>query len=221
MKLTRKTIPALFVVLSILAAVPACKSKKRLDKSVDKLVTALVQNDYKAFEQMSHEKLVAKFPKSKFGLLSQSVNLLGKYKERTMKGIHARTGKVREGRYVLTFEKGKANLELTLVRGKLTAFLFSGDDIEAAMRKVRVQAFSKFEVGSFQFVDTVGNAKNNVFRVGETIRFRIAVHGLQLSGTTLKVVADLQVVDAQGKVVLDKPKLVDASLPGKPDDPPV
>lgn len=203
-----------------LLALSAC-GKKSLDGAVDRLVKAARNNDYDAFRKMSHPELAAKFPPEEFKLLSQTLNALGTYKDRTMKGIKARSGKVREGRYVLTFDKGKVKLKLTLVKGKLTAFLFSGQTLEKAMKQARAKAFAVFKVGAFLFLDANGKPKNNVYRVTDKIRFKMSIYGMKPSAGTLKLLAGMRVTDAGGKVVLKNPKFVDSSVPIKPGDPPV
>jgi len=216
--ITRVTVAA--AAATLLLTLPAC-GKKSLDKSVDRLVKAALANDYAAFKKMSHPDLVEKFPAEKFKMLSDSLNLLGAYKDRSMRGIHARTGKVREGRYKLTFEKGVVKLKLTLRRGKLTGFLFSGDDLEEVMKKVRAKAFSVFKVGAFHFLDDDGKPKNNAFRPGQKMRFKVAVYGMKPADGNLKIQASIRVVNAGGKVVLQNPKFVDSAVPIKPDDAPV
>jgi hypothetical protein len=211
-----------FVVATalLLLTLPAC-GKKSLDKSVDKLVNAAMSNDYKAFTKMSHPSLVEKFSAEKFKGLSQSLKLLGSFKDRSMRGIKARSGKVREGRYKLTFEKGVVNLRITLTRGKLTAFFFEGEDMEKAIKKVRAKTFSEFKVASFEFLDGDAKRKNNVFAPGQKMRFKVAVYGMKPVGGNLKIQAAIQVVNASGKVVMQNPKFVDSAVPLKPDDAPV
>ncbi len=203
-----------------LLLLPAC-GKKSLDKNVDRLVKAAKANDYKAFKEMSHPDLVSKFSAEKFKLLSDSLNLLGAYKDRSMRGIKARTGKVREGRYKLTFEKGTVRLKITLVRGKLMGFMFSGDDMNEAMKKVRKRLYSEYKVGSFEFLDEANKRKNNVFGAGKKIRFKLAIYGMKRQGGTLKIQAALAVEDASGKVLIQNPKLVDSAVPIGADDIPV
>ena len=214
---SRMTVAALGLLL---LGLPAC-GKKNLDKAVDKLVNAAVKNDYDAFKAMSHSALVDKFPAEKFKLLSESLKLLGKYTDRTMKGIHAKTGKRRKGRYKLAFEKGTVFLEITLVRGKLTGFLFTGDAIEEAMKQVKNRAFGTFKVGGFKYLDAAGKDHNNVYKAGEKVRFSVAIFGMQRKNKQLKLLAGLRVVDAQGKVLLQKPRFVDQALPLKDGEPPV
>lgn len=216
--ITRTTIAAMATTL--LLALPAC-GKKSLDKSVDRLVKAARANDYAAFKEMSHPDLVEKFSTEKLKLLSDSLNLLGAYKDRSMRGIKVRNRKVREGRYKLTFEKGVVKLKLTLVRGKMTGFLFSGEDLEKVMKKVRAKAFSVFKVGAFQFLDDEGKRKNNAFKPGQKMRFKVAVYGMKPSGGNLKIMAAIRVVNAGGKVVLQNPKFVNSAVPLGPNDAPV
>jgi hypothetical protein len=212
------TIVSVAAAAALLLALPAC-GKKSLDKSVNKLVKAARANNYKAFKEMSHPDLVAKFSAEKFKLLSESLNLLGAFKDRSMRGIKARSGKVREGRYKLTFEKGVVDLKITLTRGKITAFFFTGEDMEKAMKKVSAKAFSVFKVGSFHFLD--GDSKRNVFRSGQKVRFKVAIYGMKPTGGNLKIQAGIKVVNASGKVVLQNPKFVDSAVPLKSDDAPV
>jgi hypothetical protein len=204
----------------LLLALPAC-GKKSLDKSVDKLVKAAIANDYKAFKDMSHPDLVDKFSAEKFKGLSETLKLLGAFKDRSMRGIKSRSGKVREGRYKLTFENGEVALKITLVRGKLTAFFFTGEDMEEAMKKVRAKTFSVFKVGSFEFLDGSKKRKNNVFKKGQKMRFSVSVYGMQRAAASLKIQAAIQVVDANGKVVMQNPKFVDSTVPLRPNDAPV
>lgn len=204
----------------LLLVLPAC-GKKSLDKSVDKLVKAALANDYKAFKEMSHPDLVEKFSAEKFKGLSESLNLLGAFKDRSMRGIKTRSGKVREGRYKLTFEKGEVKLKITLTRGKMTAFYFTGEDLQKAMKKVRAKTFSVFKVASFQFLDGDAKRKSNVFAPGQKMRFKVTVYGMKTTGGNLKIQAAIQVVNADGKVVLQNPKFVDSAVPLKPDDDPV
>lgn len=218
---SRRTRPisiALSVALGL--TLGAC-GKKSLDKNVDRLVKAAMANDYAAFKDMSVPELPEQFPAVKFKLLSESLKLLGAYKDRSMRGIKARSGKVREGRYKLTFEKGTVSLSITLRRGKLTAFRFEGEDIEKAMKKVRLKTFSVFKVGSFEYLDADGKKKNNVFKAGDKVRYKITIHGMKRQGGTLKIQAGIRVVAANGQVVVQNPKFVDSAVPIKPDDSPV
>ncbi len=205
---------------ALLLTLPAC-GKKSLDKNVDRLVKAAQANDYDAFRKMSHPSLVSEFSPEKFKILSESLKLLGEYKDRSMRGIKARTGKVREGRYKLTFAKGKVRLRLTLKRGKLIGFRFEGDDLEKAMKKARAKAFSEFKVGTFKFLDTDGKRKNNVFKVEQKARFKLSLNGMKRQGGTLKIQAGIRVVDSGGKVVVQNPKFLDSAVPIKADDIPV
>jgi len=219
-----KTLSSRTIVITaaalLLLTLPAC-GKKSLDKSVDKLVKAAMANDYKAFKEMSHPDLVDKFSAEKFKGLSETLKLLGAFKDRSMRGIKARSGKVREGRYKLTFEKGVVKLKLTLTRGKLTAFFFTGDDMEEALKKVRAKTFSVFKVASFRFLDGTSKKKNNVFKQGQKMRFEVSVYGMKRVGGSLKIQAGIQVVNAGGKIVMQNPKFVDSAVPIRPNDPPV
>lgn len=205
---------------ALLLTLGAC-GKKSLDKNVDRLVKAVQANDYAAFKDMSIPELPEKFSAEKFRLLSESLKLLGAYKDRSMRGIKARSGKVREGRYKLTFDKGTVHLKITLVRGKLTAFRFDSADLDKAMKTVRKKTFSVFKVGAFEFQDADGKKKNNVYKVGQKVRYKITVYGMKPQGQTLKIAAGIRLVAANGTVVAQNPKFVDSSVPLKPDDAPV
>ena len=117
---TGPTLAALLLAAAL--ALPGCKSKKTLDKNVDKLVEAVQKDDYQAFKEMSHPDLVEKFPKVKFTVLSAAINSLGKFKDRKMRGIEVKGGGLKRGRYKLKFDKGTIRLRIELVDGKLTAF---------------------------------------------------------------------------------------------------
>ncbi len=217
--LSSRTTLVATAALSLLA-LSAC-GKKSLDKSVDKLVKAAMANDYKTFQEMSHPDLVDKFSAEKFKGLSETLKLLGAFKDRTMRGIKSRSGKLREGRYKLTFEKGEVSLKITLKRGKLIAFFFTGDDMEEALKKVRAKTFSVFKVASFRFLDGAKKRKNNVFKQGQRMRFDISVHGMKRVGGSLKIQAAIKVLNADGKIVMQNPKFVDSAVPIRPNDPPV
>jgi len=220
MKILNRRTTIIAVSTALVMALPAC-GKKSLDKSVDKLVKAALANDYAAFKEMSHAELTEKFPADKFKMLSESLKLLGAYRDRSMRGINARTGNVREGHYKLTFEKGNVTLKLTLQRGKLVAFRFTGEDLEKAMKKMRVKAVSEFKVGSFKYLDSDGKSKNNAFKPGEKMRFKLTINGMKPVGGNLKIQAAIRVVDSAGKEILANPKYLDQALPIKPDDLPV
>lgn len=201
---------------ALLLALPAC-GKKSLDKSVDKLVNAAIANDYKTFKEMSHPELVEKFSAKQWKGLSDSLKLLGKFKDRSMRGIKSRSGRIREGRYKLTFEKGEVRLKLTLKRGKLIAFRFTGEDLEKAMQKVRINAVSVFKVQSSKFLDEAGKDKNNVFKSGKKMRFKVIVQGLRRANGTHKLQVGYRLMSPAGKVLMKNPNYRNKAWPVKPD----
>ncbi len=209
------------LVVAALALAPGCASKKTLDKNVDRLVKAALANDYAAFKDMSRKKLVEKFPKRRFELLSQALHELGAYKERTMKGIEVKAGGLRKGRYSLRFEKGTVRLDLTLFKGKLTAFLFKGADLEKAMRKVAQAKYGQFKVGLFEWRDSKGKPRSgNVFKLGPPLKFGMEVWGLKNAGKTMSMKVDLQVVSGE-RLILNRPSFVEGPIKLPPDTPPV
>lgn len=201
---------------ALVLALPAC-GKRNLDKSVDKLVNAALANDYKTFKEMSHPELVEKFSATKFKELSDSLKLLGKFKDRSMRGIKSRSGRIREGRYKLTFEKGVVQLKITLKKGKLMAFRFTGEDLEKALRKVRINAISVFKVHSSKFLDEAGKDKNNVFKSGQKMRFKVIVHGLKRATGTHKLQVGYRLMNPAGKVLMKNPNYRNKAWPVKPD----
>lgn len=197
-----------------------CASKKNLDANVDRLVKAAAKNDYADFKAISMPELAEQFPPEKLTELSQALALLGEYQERTMKGIHVKTGGVQEGRYVLRFAKGKVNLEIKLLKGKLTAFFFKGDDLQKAMRKARDARYADFKLTGFQWTDAQGKPTSNIYALGTPVHFRVQVWGLKLENKSFNLMAALQVISGD-KVVLDQPRFVDRALPLPEGQPPM
>lgn len=216
----RILLPATIATLGM-GAGSGCSAKKNLDKSVNKLVKAALANDYEAFKKMSHPALVDEFPKTKFAEFSAALNRLGALKDRTMKGIKVHSGGVRRGTYSLRFEHGRVNLKLTLTKGKLTAFHFTGEDLLHALRAVRNKKFGVFKVGAFRWLTPDGKPKaNNIFPTGKLLRFAVEIWGLKRAGDKLSLHVHAKV--AQGaQVFLDKPNFFNRSIPIKGDVPPV
>lgn len=214
---------ALFQVLALASAVwtlGGCASKKNLDGSVDRLVKAVAKNDYADFKAMSVPELCEQFPPEKFAEFSRALAVLGEFKERTMRGLQVKTGGLREGRYVLRFAHGKVDLELKLLKGKLTAFFFTGDDLLKAMRKVRDAKFAEYKLSGFQWRDPEGKPASNIYALGKPIHFRVEVWGLKLENKAFNLKADLKVLSGE-KVALDQPGFVDRVLPLPEGQPPM
>ncbi len=207
-------------MLAMVLFLPAC-GKENLDKHVDTLVDALQRNDYEAFELIAHPGLLETFPAKRFSNLSKGISFLGEFRERTMHGIKTESGGYREGRYTLDFAQGSVELEIKLLENKMVSFAFSGEPIEAAIEKARNERFKEFKVMEFRFLDEGGTPKNNSYAPGKPIPFRVGVQGLARRENTLRVRADLRLVDAAGTVVMQKAGFIDASLDLEPDAPPV
>jgi hypothetical protein len=199
---------------------PAC-GKKKLDKHVDALIEALQKDDYDRFVEISHSGLQDNFPKRKFSNLAKAINQLGKFEERTMQGIHVKSGGFKEGRYKLDFSAGTIKLVIKLRNSKLVSFKFSGDPIEKAMKKVRNASYKKFKVLGFQFLDDAGKKKNNIYQVGQKIPFKVGVQGLKAKDGKFHLRADLQLTTSNGKVLMRKAGFIDSTIDIKPDGPPV
>jgi len=218
----RRGLRAWLTVLMLIAlAGPGCQSKKNLDKNVDRLVKAARSNDYEAFEKMSRPELVEKFPRSRFKMLAKALNELGSFEERTMHGIEVKAGGIRKGKYSLRFAKGKVKLELTLAKGELVAFLFSGDDLREAMRKVNRERYAELKVGRFQWTDAQGEPRpGDQHRLGQPIEFEMEVWGLKKAGKKANVKVDLQLVRGK-QVVINRPGFVDKPIEIPASMPPV
>jgi len=198
-----------------------CAAKKTLDKSVDKLVKAALKNDYEAFKRMSHPALVDEFPRAKFAELSAALKRLGSLQDHTMKGIKVHSGGVRRGTYALRFEHGMVRLELTLTKGRLTAFRFTGEDLLHALRAVRNKKYGVFKVGGFRWLTPDGKPKaNNIFPAGKQLRFAVEIWGLKRTGGNLSIHMHMKVQQGD-QVFMDKPDFFDRPIPIKPEDPPV
>jgi hypothetical protein len=215
--------PGTGLVLMTLVALagPGCQSKKNLDKNVDRLVKAARSNDYAAFEKMSRPELVEKFPRSRFKMLAKALSELGSFEERTMQGIEVKAGGIRKGKYSLRFAKGKVKLELTLAKGKLVAFMFSGEDLREAMRKVNRERYAELKVGRFQWTDAQGEPRpGDQHRLGQPIKFKMEVWGLKKAGNKLNVKVDLQLVRGE-QVLINRPGFVDKPIEIPASMPPV
>ena len=204
----------------VLGGMTGC-GKKKLDKNVDRLVKALQKSDYEDFEKQSRPEVLEDVGKQKFKMMSQAIKSLGKFKDRTMKGIHVKSGGWKEGRYDLEFEKGEIQLRITLKNGKLVGFKFSGDPIEKAMKKAKRKMFDEFRVLGFRFVDEQGKQKSNVVSPGSRLQFQVGVSGLKVREGQMMVKVDLQVANDQNKVVFQKRDFVKQKIPLKKNDPPV
>ena len=208
------------VIVTATVALGAC-GKKKLDKNVDRLVKVVVENDYAALKEMAHTSLVEKYPPAKLEYLSNALKKLGAFKERTMKGIEARSGRIRRGKYKLKFEKAEIRLTLTLKDGKLIGFMFSGEAFEKAAKEVRNESYKEFKVIAFKFFGPDGKPKNNIYKAGQPIRVKIGVSGLTRTPKGLHVRAAIRVLNPQGQAVITNPNFLNNVLPLKPDDPPV
>jgi hypothetical protein len=211
--------------IGVLLSGSAACGKKTLDKNVDRLVGAVQKNDYEAFKGMCKSGLAEQFPPVKFERLHKAIDALGSYNERTMQGIHVKSGGYKEGRYELEFDKGTIKLVLKLQDGKLIGFKFSGDPLEAAAKKIASKENKKpgeLKVLGMRFLDGEGKPKKeSSYPAGTKMPFKVGVQGLTKASGTMQVRADLQVVDSKGKVVLHKAGFVDTSISVKPDSPPV
>lgn len=127
----------LLLVLAVGFSTQACQSKQALDLTAMALHQAIVDNNFESFKLISQPELVEKVSKEKFKLFSLAIASLGPLKEKSMTGINVKAGGIRSGTYKLTMEKGRADLKLTVVKGKLNAFNFDGGDIEPALANAR------------------------------------------------------------------------------------
>lgn len=206
------------VALALL--VGGCAAKRNLDGHVDRLVKSAWDNDYAAFQKMSVPALAEQFPRERFEALSKALHSFGPFKERTMKGIEVKTAGVRKGRYTLRFEKASVELEITLQGEKLTAFSFQGDAIMKAMTEVNQAKYSTFKTAEFQWQDASGKAKNNIYKAGTPVHFRMEVWGLKPENKSLLLRADLMVMSGP-QPILNRPGFVDKPLPLAEGMPPV
>jgi|GEM_PF-5862222 hypothetical protein len=127
----------IFTVIAIASVSVSCQSKKALDLTASALHQALLDNNYAAFKVLALPALVDKVSKQRFKLFSLALKALGPIKDKSMTGINVKAGGVRSGTYKLTMTKGKADLKLTVVNGKLNAFNFDGADIVQASTTAR------------------------------------------------------------------------------------
>jgi hypothetical protein len=212
--------PLLGLLWLALAAGPGC-GKKNLDASVDRLVKAAERNDYADFKAMSHPDLAAKFGPSQFGLLTKMMKQFGKLEKRSMRKINVRSGGIRHGFYKLRFEKGKADLDVTLRNGKLVAFEFTGDDVSKALEAFRKEAMSSFQVGGLRFEGRPGTEEKPEFKVGEDVKFTLELLGLTRAGGGVQIKVGLEVRTQTGAKMIDAPSFFDRALPLAADDLPV
>jgi hypothetical protein len=206
------------IIATAMALSAAACNKPQLDASADLLVRLALARDYAGFRAFAHPELAKSFPEEQLVLLAKSLGQLGPLSGRTMTGFNSATGGVRSATYVLAFAKGKVDLELTLTEGKLTRFSFTGEALQRAMRTVQ---YAEFKVASFAFTDGAGKPHGNIYKAGETVRFRTAVQGLTRTAQGMHVKAQLRVTAGDGTVLLDKPDFIDSALTPKPDEPPL
>jgi hypothetical protein len=136
-----------------------------------------------------------------------------------MTKINVQFGGPSSGHYKLTYEKGVVKLEIAVLKGKIVKFNFSGDDFKKALI---ASTYGEFKIARFDFLDGKGGKKkgNNVYKLGQTVFFRMMVYGMKEEGGTLwgKVAAK---VEADGEVIYQKPDFLDTKAPLKAGDPPV
>lgn len=205
----------LITALACLLLVPsACGSKKQLDQTAGLLRLAAEGDNYEGFKALAHPLLLEKFPKAQLTRVSKALKKLGAFKERTMHGINVQAGGKREGKYTLRYEEGSVEFKVAVVAGKIVSFNFSGDDLEKALNAERLARYAKFEVGHFAFLDKPGgkDRRNNIFKVGEAIPFRLRVHGLKLVDKTIFFVADLKAM-SDGEQIFNKPNFAGSDKP--------
>lgn len=211
----KKDLRLLFIAMGCsLLALSACGSKKQLDQTAEMLRIAAEGDNYEAFKSLAHPLLLEKFPPAQLTRVSKALKKLGTFKERTMHGINVQGGGKREGKYTLRYEKGSVELKVAVVAGKIVVFNFSGDDLAKALNAERLARYAKFEVGYFAFLDKPGgkDRRNNIFKVGEAIPFRMRVHGLKLVDKTIFFVADLKAM-SDGEQIFSKPNFAGSDKP--------
>ena len=133
-----------------------CVAKKKLDEAAQTLIIAVQNNDFAAFQSISHPLLVQQFPKAKFTDTHLSFKALGAFQSRSMRGIKTNLGGPQSGSYQLTYQHGKARLEISLMQGKLMKFGCCGKDVLDAVQKFRSKKYGRYMIEGFEFLDAKG-----------------------------------------------------------------
>lgn len=214
---------ALVSVCVLLVSTGCMKTKKNLDKNVDKLVEAFQGNDYNAFKSISHSTLVDEMPKEKFEQLAKVFAYLGKMKERTMKGVSVASGKPDEGTYSLDFDKGEVALVIRVKDDELVGFDFKGDALDAAFKAVQSARYAEFKVFDFEFLtaDKKPNPAGSVYAPNGKAYFRLRVGGITPMDDHYDVHVDLKVKGPDDALLLHKPDFLDGRMPVDETQPPV
>ena len=208
----------------VLGGGTGCGKKKTLDKTVDGLVEALQKGDFDAFKGLCSPGLAEKVAEADFERMSKAFVRLGKFEDRTMKGIEVKSGAPDEGRYDLDFERGEVHLEIKVDDDVIYAFDFTGDAIETALKEAAQEKYAEFAVFDFQFVDKKSgrtNPRGNVFAKGGPVAFHFAVSGVQQKDGHFYVKVGLRTKGADGKVQGEKPDFLDARMKAEDGQPPV
>jgi hypothetical protein len=207
----------------MLVSTGCAKTKKNLDKNVDKLVETFHGDNYDAFISMSHSSLVSEVPQKKFDRLVKVFARLGKMKDRTMKGISVASGKPDEGTYTLEFEKGEIGLVIRVKDDELVSFDFTGERLDAALAEVQSARYAEFRVYNFQFQtdEKTVNPAGSVYSPNGKAYFRMLVGGITAKEGHYQVHVDLKVKSADGALLLHKPDFLNARLAEDTTQPPV
>ena len=139
-----------------------------------------------------------------------------------MHGVSVKSGAPDQGNYGLEYENGEVTLQIEVMDGKLVSFLFTGEDIEAAFKKVQAERYKNFEVLNFTFLDATTknpNPSGNVYAPETKVAFRLQVAGLKKKENAMHPHVALVLREPGGKVILQLPNLVDQTIPMKESDP--
>jgi hypothetical protein len=218
----RLTALAVWAVLAAAAAAAGCGSKKILDQTVDQLIAAIQSNDYKAVSRLCDPALMTNVKLESLDDFSRTVNMLGPLRDKTMKSIHVSPDKT-DGTYTLLFDRGEVTLEITLRGDKIVSFDFHGEALTLAKQKVVAEKYAEFGVSSFQFRTESGkqNPGGNLYKAGSKINFQFVVQGMKPKEGQYHPRVSMKITDSLGKVVGEKPDLLNEEVEARPGEPPL
>ena len=177
-----------------------CKGEDpRMDLASTDLVNALFNKDRDSFKGLVSEGLDANVGEARFLAMSNVVHRLGGIKGRERLSLEGSADEVQKGRYRFDFIRGSANMEVTLVKGRVVAFDLEGEGIEMARKEV---AGDSFTASAFHFVDDKGRPHDRVFALGTPVRFSVEARGLGVRKGTHWLRGDLEVIDTDRKRVV-------------------
>jgi len=181
----------------------------RYEQRTDELIAVLAGGSRDRMMTMSGPDLHRDFSTEAFHDISESVRWLGAVKSKEMKKDEPIQGG-RHRVYVVTFEKGTVELDVSIENDMVIGFHLSGDDWIAAEHGVIADKFREFKVYDFKYKTPDGEENPDAPTYhSKRVDWEIFVGGIEARQGEHHLTVEKICIDDQGNEVFHEPTVYD------------